>query len=324
MDRRFEAGAVRDRAGLYSRAYCKRRALGAAWGAARGMGRIAIWTANTVLTVLCCWLAARILLRVVDAALVPDAGPAVVAASPVVPAIGTPDRSVIVSRNLFNVSTVVDVPPPVDEEEELEATKLPLRLLGTAASPEGTVSWAAVEDLETRKHQVVRVQDSLKTAKVIRIERRRIVLENGSRREELALEDELGAGSAVRASFTPPAPDLSARVQKLAENRFAVSRDEVQNAARNPAALFQQARILPKYENGQMVGVQLNAIKPGSMFEQVGLRSGDTITSFNGVTIDNPEASASLLQELSSARRFEVGVKRADGREDQVTYEFRE
>jgi len=289
------------------------------------MGRIAIWTANTVLTVLCCWLAARILLRVVDAALVPDAAPAAVAASPVVPAISTPDRTVIVSRNLFNVSTVVDVSPPVDEEEELEATKLPLRLLGTAASPDGTRSWAAVEDLETRKHQVVRVQDSLKTAKVIRIERRRIVLENGSRREELALEDELGTTGAVRASFTPPAsPDLTARVQKLAENRFAVNRDEVQNAARNPAALFQQARILPKYENGQMVGVQLNAIKPGSMFEQVGLRSGDTITSFNGVTIDNPEASASLLQELSSARRFEVNVKRADGREDQVTYEFRE
>jgi len=288
------------------------------------MGRIALWIVNTVLTVLCCWLAARILLRVVDAALVPDASPAAAIAGSDLPASASPDRGVIVSRNLFNVSTVVDVPAAIDEEEELEATKLPLRLLGTAASPDGARSWAAVEDLETRKHQVVQVQDSLKSAKVIRIERRRIVLENGARREELALEDELQPSGAVRASFTPPAQDVSARVQKLAENRFAVSRDEVQKAARDPAALFQQARILPKYENGQMVGVQLNAIKPGSVFEQVGLRSGDTITSFNGVTIDNPEASASLLQELSSARRFDVGVKRADGREDQVTYEFRE
>lgn len=292
------------------------------------MGRIAVWLANLALGILCCWLAAQIGLRLLDALLVPAPTPSVQpeSASSEAPAPAAPDRSVIVSRNLFKVSTVADVPPPVSEEEELEATKLPLRLLGTAASPTETGSWAAVEDLETHKHQVVRVHDPLKSAKVVRIERRRIVLENGTRREELALEDEQPAGGVVRASFVPPpvSQDLAGRVQKLADNRFAVSRDEVQQAARNPATLFQQARILPKYENGQMVGVQLNAIKPGSMFEQVGLRSGDTITSFNGVTIDNPEASASLLQELGSARRFDVGVKRADGSEDQITYEFRE
>lgn len=290
------------------------------------MGRIAIWIANSALVVLCCWLAAQVLLRIVDAWLVAEPIFALAAApSSAPPATAVPDRAVIVSRNLFDASTVATAPPPA-AEETLEATRLPLRLLGTAASPDEASSWAAVEDLETRKHQVVRVHDPLKSAKVIRIERRRIVLENGSRREELALEEESPQGGAVRAAFTPatPAPDLGTRAQKLSENRFALSRDEIQNAARNPAALFQQARILPKYENGQMVGVQLNAIKPGSMFEQVGLRSGDTITSFNGVSIDNPEASASLLQELGTARRFDVGVLRADGSEDQLTGELRE
>jgi general secretion pathway protein C len=283
------------------------------------MGRIGIWLVNGAILVLCCWLAARIGLRLLDAALVPEPTRPVAAVAPAGPP-SVRDRHVILERNLFNASTVFPAAAPVAEEEDLEATKLPLRLLGTAASPDTRQSWAAVEDLETRKHEVVRIADPLKTAKVVRIERRRIVLENGSRREELALEDELGGVKAGPAAARP-SPDLSNRVQKLSDNRFALNRSDVESAVRNPAALFQQARILPKYENGQMVGVQLNAIKPGSMFEQMGMQSGDTITSFNGVRIDGPEGSAGLIKELTEAKTFNVVVMGADGRERQITYE---
>jgi general secretion pathway protein C len=236
----------------------------------------------------------------------------------------------------------------VVEEEDLEATKLPVRLLGTAASFDPKHSWAAVEDLETRKHQLVRVHDPLKQAKVIRIERRRIVIENGQRREELALDDAPGAGAAGAtggpgagarnaaqrpqaaalpvSATAPPGVDsnVANRVRKLADNRFAVNRNDVQQAARNPAQLFQQARILPKWENGQMVGVQLNAIQTGSLFEQIGIQSGDTITMMNGVRVDSPENSAGLIRELTESRQFNVVVRGNDGRERTLTYEVQE
>ena len=63
------------------------------------------------------------------------------------------------------------------------------------------------------------------------------------------------------------------------------------SVANNPAALFSQARILPKYENGQMVGVQVNAIKAGSLFQQIGLQDGDTITEFNGIQVTGQQES---------------------------------
>ena len=223
---------------------------------------------------------------------------------------------------------------PLSKEEALEATKLPLRLLGTAASVDARLSWAAVEDLETHQHNVVRVDDVLRQqAKVVRIERRRIVLVNGARREELALE---GNGGALGTQITPhaaagtppdaggPDPDSPARVRRLADNRFAVARSDVENAARNPATLFSQARIVPKYDNGQMVGVQLNSVQPGSLFEQIGIQSGDTVTTFNGVRIDRPEQSANLLRELTEARKFDVTVQGSDGRERTLTYELSE
>jgi general secretion pathway protein C len=200
------------------------------------------------------------------------------------------------------------------------------------------MSWAAVEDLETRKHIVVRPQDLLRDqATVLRIERRRIVLQNGSRREELALDEEESPPRgrqtaraappprAVRSTPTPgPDGSIAARVRQLAENRFQVARSDVEAAARNPAALFSQARIMPRYEAGRMTGVQLNAIKPGSLFEQIGIQSGDTITQFNGIEINSPEESAQLMRELSEAQQFNVVVQGSDGRQRTLTYELGE
>jgi general secretion pathway protein C len=298
------------------------------------MGRIAIWIANIALGVLCCFLLSRPILFTLEFLLFPS--PTVeltpkMGAAPI--ARLRDDRQAILRRNLFNVSTLA-VSGSLSEEEALEATKLPLRLLGTAASVDARLSWAAVEDLETHQHNVVRVDDVLRQqAKVVRIERRRIVLVNGARREELALEGNGGAlGTQIKphaAAATPPGaggpdPNSAARVRRLADNRFAVARSDVENAARNPATLFSQARIVPKYDNGQMVGVQLNSVQPGSLFEQIGIQSGDTVTTFNGVRIDRPEQSANLLRELTEAHSFNVTVQGSDGRERTLTYELSE
>ncbi len=301
------------------------------------MARIIVWIANLTLGVLCCYLAASLILQVIDAALAPTpaAQPEPIAA-PLRGRQAPPDRQAILTRNLFNASVLAPAAPaPAPEDEDLEATKLPLKLLGTAAAGAPSQSWAAVEDLETRKHSVVRPKDQLRgQATVLRIERRRIVLQNGSRREELALDQEEApapgkrppARSAAAPPPVPPAgdPSVASRVRRLAENRFQVARSDVETAARNPAALFAQARIMPRYESGQMNGVQLNAIKPGSLFEQIGIQSGDTITQFNGIRINSPEESAQLMRELSEARQFNVVVQGSDGRERTLTYELDE
>jgi len=301
------------------------------------MARIIVWIANLTLGVLCCYLAASLILHLIDAALVPAPEPQAAAlAAPVRISRGPQDRQVILARNLFNASVLSPpVAAPVPQDENLEATKLPLKLLGTAAAGDPALSWAAVEDLETRKHSVVRPQDQLRgQATVLRVERRRIVLQNGSRREELALDPEGAAPkpkpAARTAAVPPPAPmpradaSVGARVRQLAENRFQVARSDVESAARNPAALFSQARIMPRYEAGQMTGVQLNAIKPGSLFEQIGIQSGDTIKQFNGIQINSPEESAQLMRELGEAKQFNVMVQGSDGRERTLTYELDE
>jgi general secretion pathway protein C len=295
------------------------------------MSRIGIWIANGALFVLCSYLTASLVNDWLGA-WIAEAGPTAAAPpeAPPPPSRTWAERQVVLDRNLFQASTLLPAEPVADQptEEELEATRLPLKLLGTVAASSPRDAWAAVEDTQQRRRQVVRVNDRLlEQATVLRIERRRIVLQNGARREELALdEDEVATTplSARAASRAPqPAGDvgnLRERIQRLSQDRFQVQRDDVQEAMRNPAELFSQARILPKYENGAMTGVQINSIQPGSLFEQIGIQDGDVITEVNGIVVSSPQDSSALIQELTEANQFTVQVRSSDGQARTLNY----
>jgi general secretion pathway protein C len=89
---------------------------------------------------------------------------------------------------------------------------------------------------------------------------------------------------------------------------------------RDPSELLSQARVLPKFEQGQMVGLQVNGIKPGSLFQEIGLQEGDVITQFNGIAINSPDQSAKIFSELANAAEFNVVVRGADGTESTKSF----
>jgi len=298
------------------------------------MNRYAIWVVNAGLFGLCCFLLAGVIAEVSAAHLAPDSPAAIQAAEQQAPRRVRPDRAQIVARNLFNSADLAPaVEPEPEPEEDLQETKLPLRLLGTAASEDLTLAWAAIDDLEERKHKVVATGGDVRPgATVVRIDRKRVVLRNNGRLEELTLDDDetptqvaarrpTRPSRATRTAIRERDQSLADRVRKVAENRFEVDNDDVQEAVRNPASLFSEARILPRYEEGQMIGVQLNAIKPGSLFERVGLADGDTIVEFNGQSLGSPADSAQFLQQLIDGSGFQVLVEDANGAERTLTFE---
>jgi len=302
------------------------------------MGQYLSWLANGVLFVFCCYLVADTTNEVFAALLTPEpAGVTAPSAGASAQRRSWSDREVILNRNLFNASLLAPPRAPEPEappEEDLDATQLPLRLLGTAAAIPSEASWAAVVDESERRTLIVSVGDSVNKATVKRIERRRLVLSEGGKLRELVLDEDAapavtGRRTAANKRAVPPrarpkrAPKVkppSERVTRLDQDRYQLERDDVEEVMENPTNLFSQARILPKYDEGAMVGLQINAIKPGSLFEEIGIESGDVITKLNGITIDNPQESAKVLTEFSEAESFTVDVERADGSSD--TLEF--
>jgi general secretion pathway protein C len=211
-------------------------------------------------------------------------------------------------------------PAPLPPEEELAESKLKVRLIGTVASTDSALSLAAVEDLGNKERLVVRANDELSGARVVRIERKRIVVENHGRLEVVTLDEEDEAKPASRASpggrarraahNRPKRPSLSNRVRQLSQQAAASARP----ARSRVQSVLTQARIVPRYaEEGQLTGLELSAIKPDSLLETAGFENGDLVVSVNGTQISDPAQGLKSFRGLGDEAGFVVEVEREEG-----------
>jgi len=224
------------------------------------------------------------------------------------------ERKPILERNLFGaqIASVAQAPLP-PPEEELEETELPLRLLGTVTSDKSPGSRATIEDKTSRKHEVVRIGDHLQShseVKIASIERGRVILWNGERREELRLKED--------APKAPPTPRRTARRSRSRRretpdsNQIGALAERLQELqsdtgfGRSATELLTQAKLIPKYSDGEMTGMQVNDIKSGSLYEKLGLKNGDVISAVNGIAIDSTAASSKILSQFTRADEFEI------------------
>ena len=66
------------------------------------------------------------------------------------------------------------------------------------------------------------------------------------------------------------------------------------------------AKIIPKWEDGEMVGMELREIEAGSLYDKVGLSDGDVIKSFNGIDLNSPAAGARVVSQFVEADSFSI------------------
>jgi type II secretion system protein C len=313
------------------------------------------WLATTMLFVLCCFLVADTANAIIAALL---AQPAPAHSPMELDAAASEsswdERQVIVRRNLFHSSVLTPKSPEPEPEpiaDVLEEPTLPLKLWGTIASSNPDLAWASVEELDSQPKgsKAVRVGDSIKTARVLAIERRRIVLlEKGARRSLSLDDDEVSEpGRSIRKSpssarsarsssrtrrSTPSSSSRSRRsarkstvdrVKQLAKDRFEVDPDDVEEALNNPASLYTQARILPKLgDDGAFMGIEISAIQEGSVFEQVGIEDGDVITAIGGEALDNVEQTGGLVSALTEGESVPLTIQSPDGETSTKQFQF--
>ncbi len=276
------------------------------------MGAWLIMALNGALLGVCCYLVANVVTQIGAEALEPNA------TDPTLSRVekndvGAPaSPSLILERNLFGAQLVGDSQDTdIERELRLAATKLPLRLLGTAAATQEPRSRAAIEDTKTRKHMVVAVGDRLEghaRVQVTGIERTRVILDNAGRPEELALHEDDPNRRVVpakrktrQARRKPKATSLNDRLESLAGED-----------GKGIARILSSARIVPHYADGQMLGMKVDAIKADSIFEKIGFQNGDIITEVNGIVIDRVEATNAIFDEFASADSLETSVLRGD------------
>lgn len=279
------------------------------------MGPWVIKAVNLLLVVASCYLAADMVTAMGGAALEPPPVQNEVTPRMDTAAAPTVSHATILERNLFGAQLAgeTQVAVEIDDQEPLAKTKLPLKLLGTAASNNPELSRASVENEKSRKSVVVAIGDEFKDLRRVRvkgIERARIILDNAGKLEELALYEDEDKQPQRQVRKTPrqarrrPAPARDTLNDRLAK----LNGEDGQGISR----LLSSARIVPEYDpdDGSMLGMKVDAIKPDSLFEKVGLQNGDIITEVNGVVVDRLEATSRIMNELSTAEDLVLGYER--------------
>ncbi len=271
-----------------------------------GTWRPALVVSNLLLLSLIAYFGARIVSATIAARLerpvatVAPAAPPSQAAPPVLPASA---YAVIYERDVFNA---VKGHAPSAAGDDVKRTDLNVKLWGTAVLHDPAQSFAIIEDQAKKRQALYRVGDTiLDSATLARVDWDKVVLDRDGEEEILELSSARGPSGAQAAASAS-----AERIRKTADNKFVIDRREVDKTLENLNQVYTQARAVPFFENGKTVGFRVFAIKPGSVFEKIGLQNGDIIRKVNGVEITDPTKALSLFTELQNEGHVALDLER--------------
>jgi general secretion pathway protein C len=227
----------------------------------------------------------------------------------------------IASMHLFGERRVAPEKPKevVKEPEVVPETKLQLTLKGVYHTEDTQWARAIIAGRENRE-DIYAIGDSMPGGVTLEgIETKRVVLSRQGKFEALSFPEgkKLQGVEVLPNSLEPVSrstqPGQSVDVAALAERyRTAVASD--------PTALADIAQVQPFIEQGTFRGFRLRPGRKRSLLRQLGLRSGDVVTSVNGMPLNSMSQAMDSLRTLGQASEINVIVLR-DGIE--VPFSFR-
>lgn len=234
------------------------------------------------------------------------------------------DYLAIARRDLFAAVPATE-PVVSGSSTTLRSGPASVTLLGTGRY--GAKRYAVIEDAQSKEQKILGIGDKVGGAEVIDIGWRRMTLRRDGQEELLTVPPNLGLGgastttTAVSTAASTQADDDS-QIRKIGEDRYLVAQAEVDHSLENLSQLFTQMRAVPNMQDGKTNGFRVFAIRPGSLFQKIGLQNNDVVQRVNGIELNDPARAMSLLQELQGEKRLNVDIVRG-GETRTLSYEIR-
>jgi len=229
----------------------------------------------------------------------------------------------IVDKNIFNSDG--KIPPALGEGEGGSSdgaprkSSLPLDLIGTIVHADPNRSLATIVLRGQNKIEPYSVGQKVENmAEIKQVLRERVVFRNLNSKvlEYIEVPQDAKIVLSTEKPFSAAAP----AAPKDEPTKFTFKRTEIDKELENLQSLLQQARAVPETgPDGQVRGYKLVEIQPGSIFERLGLRLGDTILSVNGESVTSPQKAMEQFQNLKSSNEIKLGIDRG-GRETSLDY----
>lgn len=224
----------------------------------------------------------------------------------------------ITERDLFKTEKQAVEEKPIEptELEKLQKTQMNLKLWGTITGT-GEKSYAVIEDAARREQQLYQEGDSIQQARIKMILRKKVVLTVNGKDEILEMEELVDPSHRVSASAEDdtPGPDAYGG----SEDTVSIEREEITDALQNINSLMRQIRIRPYFEDGKPSGILLSGIRSNSIFEEMGLQSGDVVRGVNGKEIQSVDDALKFYENLKSSSEVELQIQR-NGEQQTIYY----
>lgn len=217
-------------------------------------------------------------------------------------------------RNAFTNATTAIVP-----------SQLPLELIGTVVFQNSRFSVALIRERSQKGAQYYALGEQVLSARIHKIERHRVILENGARLESLELkaaESKLSASKPLSSQPTigiSPATDF----EELSPNRYVIPQSTVDDVLANFNLVLTQARMVPNITpEGKTEGFKVFQIRDGSIYQKLQMKDNDIIRRVNGVDLDTFEKATGLFTALRNEKSISIDLVR-NGQRINYTYEIR-
>lgn len=227
------------------------------------------------------------------------------------------DLDQIFKRNIFHPERVIpEEEAPITGEIDFESavpSQIDALLIGTIVLNDPRQSVAAIsargEVASFRPDDIL-----LEVATIIKIIRKKVYIRNEDtgQLEYLEIKD---VGPAIGRSAIVGPPVGIEGVREIGEGTFEISKD-YRDSILQPESLseiLKDANSTPVREGGVMVGYRIFAIKPGSIYDQIGIKNGDIISGVNGIPLDSPAKALELFTMLRGETNLNIEVRRRGG-----------
>jgi len=174
--------------------------------------------------------------------------------------------------------------PPQEEVPRHPAARLPLRLVGIFEA--GTEKTAYIENLITLQTGHYRIGDKVMDATLIQILSSQVVLLKDGQRIVLTL-------GGLHDAFGE-----KGWISEISKDNFVVSRERLNEKARDINDLLAEAIPIPYVKDGQIRGFTVSSLKPKGVINEAGFREGDIVKVINGNKIDSIKKPLEIYQEL--------------------------
>jgi general secretion pathway protein C len=224
------------------------------------------------------------------------------------------DYSAILKNNPFGFAA--GELKPLSSAQDASVSQSDIFLIGTVSGKKN-MTYAIFADKAGQQDVFKIGANVFGLGKLRKVEKNSVVIDADHREIKIEIND-----IATVKEIKPPSAPATAFGRRTGESSYLIDQQRIQQALEKPDQIMTDARFVPNIVEGRQQGFVLREVKPGGIYQSLGLQNSDVLLRINEFTISNPETALQAFTALRGIDRAQLDIIR-NGAKLTMTYQIR-